>query len=481
MANVKDATPLQKIAGPILTCAASVAGFYHVFLTFVYYIFDTSNIAFYNARLMLLGIVAACAVVYVAAALISKTNRAEVMKGKILGFFCWEQVLLILLGVLYIVSMVSMNRIYVGDWIRANQGGLIDGGVSILILFPLGRQLVKDDHRLFRKIAMNVTHVLVLGLAVLLGWVTVQILQEKTVLLPRGAIYMNDGMRLILNSNPNTGSMYIAVFLIVAVCMLIWAKPVWLRILYALSAIVFYINVTLTNSRAPYMSIMAAFAAIATVCAYTCVRGSNAKRALAAVISAVIVVLILSAARDGTYSFYKWCVGKGGEGTDEIRKIDVVEDESMADRYHMWGLSLKVMVQDTRTFLLGVSHAGSRPFLTQANDGMDTFYSHNQFIEMGLCYGIFGFIAFTAWMVLIARDSIRLQIPKNGTVTLGAKIIPALVLAMTLNNLAEAMLLYYGFFSGSVFVFFCGMTAGKAEGLRMRPVKQVWNSVFHNA
>ena len=473
MANVKDATPLQKIAGPILTCAASVAGFYHVFLTFVYYIFDTSNIAFYNARLMLLGIVAACAVVYVAAALISKTNRAEVMKGKILGFFCWEQVLLILLGVLYIVSMVSMNRIYVGDWIRANQGGLIDGGVSILILFPLGRQLAKDDHRLFRKIAMNVTHVLVLGLAVLLGWVTVQILQEKTVLLPRGAIYMNDNMRLILNSNPNTGSMYIAVFLIVAVCMLIWAKPVWLRILYALSAIVFYINVTLTNSRATYVSVMMAFAAIAAVSAYTYVRGSKRIRLFISIASFAAVVFLMSVMRDGTFSFYKWCIRK--EGSNKEKKMEIFAD-GFNGRFDIWLRSLKIMVQDMRTFFIGVSHAGSQVFL-----GAETFYSHNQFIEMGLCYGIFGFIAFTAWMALIARDSIRLQIPKNGTVTLGAKIIPALVLAMTLNNLAEAMLLYYGFFSGSVFVFFCGMTAGKAEGLRMRPVKQVWNSVFHNA
>ena len=467
-AGVSTYAPLQKIAASVLVCAASIAALYHVALTFLFYVIDTSDPAFYRMRMLLLQIVVPCAIVYIISAFVWKTDYAEVMKAKIKAFFCWEQVLLILLGVLYIVSMISMNHVYMGDWISANLGGLIDGGVSILILFPLGRVLVKEENQRYRNAVMLVTHVLVIGLAVLLGWVVVRLFNNETVLLPRGKIYMRSGTRLKLSSNPNTGSMYIAIFLIVAVCMVFWVKPLWLRVLYALSVPVFYVIVTLTNSRATYISVIAAFAAIAAVCACTYVRGSSAKRAWIAIAASVLVILLLFAAREGVFLLYKWFSHKGSQA----RKMEIFET-GLSGRFDIWLASLKVMVQDVRTFLLGVSCAGSGPFLAEACNEPDVFYSHNQFIEMGLCYGLPGFIAFTAWMVLIARDSLRLQFPGNARVTPGGKIIPAIVLAMTLNNLAEAMLLYYGFFSGSIFILFCGMTVGKAEGIRMSPVKQV--------
>ena len=259
--------------------------------------------------------------------------------------------------------------------------------------------------------------------------------------------------------------------------MVFWVKPLWLRVLYALSVPVFYVIVTLTDSRTTYVSVIATFAAIAAMCACTYVRGSSAKRAWIAIAASAAVILLLFVARKGVFSLYKWFTNKGSTGN--ARKIEVFET-GLNGRFDIWLVSLKVMVQDIRTFLLGVSRAGSEPFLTEMNNGSYIFYSHNQFIEMGLCYGLPGFIAFTAWMVLIARDSLRLQFPADARVTPGAKIIPAIVLAMTLNNLMEAMLLYYGFFSGSVFIFFCGMTVGKAEGIRMYPAKQIWDSVFHS-
>lgn len=481
-------TPLQRLAGPVLLCAASASGLYHVLQTFLFYVFDLSNPLYKQTDRLLIGITAACALVYVISALMWKTTGGEIMKQKIKKFFCSEQVLLLVLGVIYVLSMCSMDKIYQGDWIGANRGGLLDAEISFLVLFPLGRLLVKDDHRAYRKAVMGVVHVLLLGLAALMGWVTVQIFKGNSVSVPKGLIYMKNGSRLVLNSNPNTGGMYFAVLLLIAVCMAFWVKQLWLRILYGASILIFYVILTLTNSRTCYVSVMAALMAISAACVCVYVRGSAAKRALLSIAAAISLALILLAVRECVFSLYNVFIQKTnvetGAGsaavTSAARDIEI-DRGGMIARFKYWRLSLKVMVQDVRTFFLGVSHSGSKPFLTDANNGSYIFYSHNQFIEMGLCFGVPGLAAFTAWMVLIARDSFRIQFPWNAQTTICAKIVPALVLAMVLNNLAEAMLMYYTFFSGSVFILFCGMTVGEAEGIRMRPIKQIWKEIVHGA
>lgn len=473
-------TPLQRLAGPVLLCAASASGLYHVLYSFFKYMLDLPEEAYQKADVLIMGIAAAGALVYIVSALAWKNTGGEIMKRKMKEFFCSGQVLAILLGIIYIISMYSMNKHYKGDWLEANKRGLIDCGINFLILFPLGRLAVKDEHRTYRKAVMAVTHVFMLTLAAFLGWVTVRMFARKPITMSDISIYMNSKTRLVLNCNANITAMFVAVLMIVAVCMVFWVKPLILRIAYAASVPVYYAILTLTNSRTSYIAVMIPLMAIATACACAYVRGSASKRALIAVASAVAVAVLMLAAREGVFSLYK-ALAQTSSKSKGARSYSISDSNGLNGRTKLWGLALNTLVQDVRTFFFGVSHIGSQVFLTSARGGKTIANSHNQFIEMALCFGVTGFTAFIVWLVLIARDSLRLQMPMGVLTTIGKRIVPAVVLAMVINNLMEARLLYSMYFSGCVFTFFCGMTVGEAEGIRMRPIKQIWKEIVHGA
>ena len=88
------------------------------------------------------------------------------------------------------------------------------------------------------------------------------------------------------------------------------------------------------------------------------------------------------------------------------------------------------------------------------------YNTHNQFLEVLLAYGLPSMLLFLAWLIPVARNSIALgldvEAPDNRWM------LPAVLLLLIVNNMAETMLVGRGHFVGGMFFLIAGYVCAMA-------------------
>ena len=142
----------------------------------------------------------------------------------------------------------------------------------------------------------------------------------------------------------------------------------------------------------------------------------------------------------------------GGIGMD-VRTVFDPNDTTLSNRTVIWEISIGLLFT-IRPLLSGLTPIGIQESLGFIDQ------THNEFLEIGCGLGIPALIAFLVFLTIVAIKCFKtIFFSHNQTL----KLATILILAYLTANMAEARLMFYGWFIGYAFFFLCGYITAYPE------------------
>ena len=413
-------------------------------------------------------ILALCCGVYADTVLHMKGRRRDRLKGMLRQVSCPEQ--WILLGILVwgIVSLFSMNAVYKGNWIAANRYAMEDAAISILFFFPMMLFFEKKE---MMRILLFILHLMTAVITVLMAVVIWHVFRGQVINLPDGQVGMykdsNNIRQLVVSANRNTVGAYAAFTAAMCPVLALSLKNKWARLAYVPAFLVHWTVLCLTQSTTSLVvGALSGALMTASLWLHRGGKGPFAKRAAAAVLIGAAVMILLWMSRVWIMNYYEACVPLS---TGESTVRDMGGNSTMSGRLLIWRAAIKAILgnngTDTtfRNAMFGNTFAGC-PAVINKLCGQD-MYTHNQYLEMGVCMGIPAMLAYVAFTVFEAIQCFRVCFADRGRVTLAERWITLAVLGLVIANLPEAMLLGNAYMPACFFFILCGYCSRRGREL----------------
>lgn len=362
------------------------------------------------------------------------------------------QVLLILFIIWNILSCISMSIKYNNDWVDYNGPSMLSTAVSLLLAFPLGYVLIREEKNTVGNIIL---HILLVSWTIFIAYVLISVFQGQKIITPNGGVIRMTKRSLQLNCNRNTTGALEMLFLLGCVLMAFRSKRHSVRLFYGLSSVIHYVALTLSNSRASIYATMIGFVALIGFSVYARTE-KKPHRLLISIIAALLAGAAFYLLSNPVFRLYS--VSSGAK----ISARSALKDATLHGRTTIWKCAIEGIFTSIRTALFGVTPVSITEMITQMSDGkIQNMYTHNQFLEVAAGIGIPGLCIFLAWFALIIKDIYKLFfIRKDRTLFLA---VPVIILTLMLANMVESYLLFYFYFSGFVFFLLCGMLHGRVN------------------
>lgn len=356
-----------------------------------------------------------------------------------------------------------------GTWMGLNQSAtfsmndrpLRDMVISFFVLYPLGSLFGEKERR-------SILNLIICILAVAASVVTVLVLfnlmNNRITVLPGGQAGLDSAGFLVIACNSNTTGAFSAMLLLLFGYMIGECKKTPVRIIFGVAAILQFILLCLSGSRAAIYSVAAAAAVVGFRVVWSSeisFSDPKVKLVVGAVIGiacAAAVLIVSNAAQDAVRPVVADTQGTGAP---------VYEKSGLSGRTNEWRDSWNATFANSQNAITGVTPA----FVEYAigmmrNEPDNAKYAHNQFFQMLLAFGIPGLGLYIAWLVNLAKRCFRVGMK---TVYF---MLPVTVLMLIIGNLAESYLVAYSYFCGSVFFLVCGMVKCEDETLREQEAAQ---------
>ena len=321
-------------------------------------------------------------------------------------------IMLLIMLAYFAISCVCMSFTSGGDYITYNSTYMSDLEAAVLI-FILGRYTARKG---FTDLHKRSFHALLLMWSAFMLFVLIVIFSNTMLhLYPKGHIGMYEGTHLELNCNRNETGAIAWVFMLLCFCMIFWTKKTALKAIYAVSCVLNYFVLVLSNSRT---------ALVAAVVGFSCLAGLVVFRYIREKLKLAPSVLIAVAATN---------------------------DTTLSQRTIIWGIAVDLLFT-VRPLLSGLTPIG----IQQSLGFIDQ--THNEFLEVGCGLGIPALIAFLVFLTIVAVKCFKIIFfGKNQSL----KLATILILAYLTANMAEARLMFYGWFIGYAFFFLCGYVTAR--------------------
>ena len=376
--------------------------------------------------------------------------------------FCAEY--LILLGILAwgIVSCVSMGTAYKGDFVEANRYPMEDMAVSVLVFFPMAFFFEGEELKKVLGVCLRLMLAVITVLMVIVIW---NVFHSNVIRLPEGLVIMRDGDELEISSNRNTVAAYAAFTAFLCPVMMLSASRKWEKALYVFAFIIHWVIQCLTQSTTGLA--VGTLSGGLMIWLWLMERGGKdpfRRRILIASLCGAAVMVLLWISRIGIFRLYQVCTGTS---PDTLR--DMSGNETFSGRLKIWQAAVKALFgyngtrSTFRNAIFGYTFAGV-PSVINTLCKLE-MYTHNQYLEVGTAMGIPAMIAYIAFSVILGFRCVRIALAERGSVTLKERFIPVLVLSLVIGNLAEAMLMGYGFMTGCFFFLMCGWCSRRSRDL----------------
>lgn len=351
-----------------------------------------------------------------------------------------------LLFIWYLLSCVFWGTQMGGKIFKINDRLLMDVVISFFVLY-----MFPWDKRAYDWFV----HTLMLVNTVFMLWVLYNVFSLNVLKVPGGRIYMSKQYSLSIACNRNSTGAFAAVFLMLALCMISMKKGI-VRGAYIIAALIQLFPLYLSNSRTAYLACVIAIAAAGF---FLVQRVYNGKcKLILSLGCAVLCGAIVYGLKYGVFSLYNSMMPLNEHlDTDGIRDVDLL---NTSGRLPIWKAAVKAMFLSSRNFMLGVTPArveGMLGYLQNIENYM--MYTHNQFLQVGVAFGIPGLIIYCVWLLKTAKQCWKVAL--KGRFWMVACTILMLVAA----NLTESYLIAYFYFCGSVFFLVCGMVKAEATEL----------------
>ena len=435
-----------------LVLLAGIAGVFHTVLCLLFYFMDTSVLQIIDY--VLVGSAFAMAIVFFAYRKYPLTLR-------------WDQALLVMYFAWYIISCLSMTVTNGRDWTSYNMQALYDVAVSFFLLFPLGYYLARYP---IPSVFRWIIHILLLGWSVFMLFVLLNVFQGNVIpTLNGGYIVLRDQRALQLNCNSNTTGAWEIIFFLGCFFMLLYSRNPLLKILYAISSIINYFVLSLSNSRTSIVSALIGFSLVIGLFIYSHSKRKKTVRLLAACIGAIISGVLFYVLRSFAFTLVKAAgsaeqaavdsVGTAGAaGASAARSLFDASTATLSHRTEIWNYVIQGITGSFQRFLFGVTPASVVSLISSLSNGTISMYTHNQFLEITVATGVVGLFFFCWWLATVLKNSHQLVFVRK--VQSHFLCVPILILVLIVSNMTEAILLYYQYLNGCVFFVLCGFLSG---------------------
>ena len=460
-----------------LRIGALIVGLYHMLMSLYRCYGGFSGSIFEHMDFVLFGALVLATASYLVFTKMEYPDTMYRVRDFMHRLFCPEMLVLMALFCWYVISCIACGSYYHGTWLKGNAFPLLDTAINVFIFFPLAAYMPENRRR---QAIHGVIHIIVSLMTVLMVFVLWNVYHLNIIRLPGGEIGMTADVRLTVCVHPNTVAAYVSLFMMLCLYMIL-IQPMPAKLLYGFALFIHLVVLILTNSRTCFIAITASFMLCSAV--YTWHRSkssSSLKCAVLCVLASSLVFAFFLLARKLVFQsfqsithFSELVALQNGASSAQAASSSAnsashitLKAESMSSRYITWLYSLKAMVYDLHKAVFGVTpiSVDSVLDLIAGGDHADV-YTHNQFLEVGVCLGFPGLILFIVYIVLIARNCLNVGLSKEQMPYPGYYVMPATIFMLVISNLTEGRLMFYHYQPAAFFFILGGWITLESRNL----------------
>lgn len=331
-----------------------------------------------------------------------------------------------LLIIFYFLSNV-VNGILFSDPSIIYSNELLNTVFIVLTCYSIGLHIFESNNQ---KKLLKITHIYMNIWAIFLSVILVLIVIFKRIVLPWGPILHNFG-NLELGCYYNILALRESVYIMLSIILLINCKKKISVINSVYLIIINYVALSLTNSRTSLVGFLVSISLFVSWIIF------NKKRnILLSVITFIISFLILYFLRNCIIDLFVNMASIRG-GSRELLDESTMK---LTGRTDIWKYSLIGLFKNPVVFLFGISRSKIAFYINNVSYGLlDDSYTHNQFIEVLCCSGIFTLITYVLLLLETLKNIYKgLKIK----ISINKMIVACFIAMMLIINLAEARLIY---------------------------------------
>ena len=484
-----------------LRIGALIVGLYHLLMGIYRYYDEFSGTTLEYMDFVLFGALALATASYLVFTKMEYPDTMYRVKDFVRGLLRPEMLLLMALLGWYVISCLACGSYYQGPWLRGNAFPLLDTAINVFIFFPLAAYMPQERRR---QAVHGVIHVFVGLLTVLMMIVLWNVYQLNILHVPGGEIGMSENVRLYINCNPNTTGAFAALLVMLCLYMVVSERPL-IKALYGFALFVHMVILMLSNSRTCLIAVTAAFMLVAFVFVWhRLAKPGLVRRIVICALASVLTLLAMTSIRSAVFASFESithfselvalqkeaekseaAISSAADAVSEAAAESTADAsaaiersganaaaditlkaESIGTRLVTWGHAMKAMVYNLHMAIFGVTPISVIGALDLgAGEAINTAYTHNQFLEIGVSLGFPGLFLFLAFLVLTARNCLVIVFSREQRPFPGFYVIPATIFMLVVSNLLEAILLFYHYPNGSFFYILCGWVALESHAL----------------
>lgn len=370
--------------------------------------------------------------------------------------------LLVLLMGFFGCSAWLTQRSIAGSF-RQNLGCLFDAGVSFFVLFPLGQYWGrKKAETTLRKYLLLIT--LLFSLILLLGMAVAFGIGGQSAL---SSYFYFWEQRFFFHAHPNITALTCCLLLLTGVYGFLRGNR-GEKILYLSCSAVLFAALLLTDSRGCILATGIGLSVLLAVFVWERLETKkNSVRVALAAMAVLLALLVIFACREGTRHVFAELESKPAvvmaEDGEPAQRPSVSErpmvDQKGSGRIKAWRVAFKALENEPGLWLRGCGPYNI-PDMLVSHGVINPKNTHNQLLEILLGYGLMPLLVFLLWLFWLAHKCVKLGWNKASDWAL--RVLPVSILAMVICNMLEARLLFYRYFTGSMFFLLAGFVSASA-------------------
>lgn len=437
--------------------AAALQCTYHILYGLTVFHFSPSLTAIHVGHIFTL-LFAGAVMVYVAHTIWEKRSVGKALVA-IIGE--WKTPYMVLLTVMYLLFLFSgiLQELSEPGAIYTNRRHLLDAGISLFAVFPLGYWLGRRGKERF--IAGLIDIMTAIYTAMLLVAFYVIYFESSAVVWP--GVCIVDG-RFQMVASPNTTGMYCAMLMMTGLYRFLKGNRA-VKVLYAVAEVVLFLGFSLSDSRASAVSFLLCVAVFVGICLWQRIQSSkNRRKILLLGLLAVLAVAVVWYGRNLGQLFIS--ADKSVDGiAPQVRRLFGDKLGAGSGRVSIWIGILKMLPGEPGILLHGCAPSSIMEVLRVGVGTVEklgyAINTHNSLLEVLLAYGLPALLVFLAWLVCLARKCWKLGMASSfDEVPLYKRVMPLVVLLLITVNMFESTLFFYSYASGNMFFLAAGYVCG---------------------
>lgn len=451
----------------VLSALLIGTAFLHIWTEALQYVFNIKKIE--RIEFAAAVSIAAIVIFYGIVSAIHYPGNLKKVRACFVRMRSYEQVFLMFFAVWFVVSCL-VNRKLSGDdfYLKMNLWQIFDAFVNAFVLFPLAKVLPKNKSRQIIECGMLIVLISYSLFSVYALW---HFFHRNFIVLPSGrtlSIY-EEFIAVQFGCHYNLTGAYS--FVMLGICLYFVMDPHrWIRVISFLFLPIHLLVCHLSNSRTIFAAGLITVSLFMFFYMWNRFSSRDLRfRLLTALFASAAVFCFYLYSRPLAFALfeeqsqYSETVPAAVDDDPGTSVPTVRSMNSFNGRELIWRSSLKSMMKSPSAFFFGVTEAGVRNALIDAQipgpdyDGyvLEAMHAHNIILQVGVSLGVPAMIAYIFFLIRIGLQCLRFLFSQRRTSFRSAFVIPLMILGLMLTGTMENYIVRYSLMAG-VFILLSG-------------------------